>query len=73
MLRAAPGPKPTCLPLPMTLQLDFYLGLNSHQFMGNSVSSFSAMLIMERWHNGKYAGYYNGGNVPMEIFLPLYQ
>ena len=57
----------------MTLQLDFYLGLNSHQFMGNSVSSFSAMLIMERWHNGKYAGYYNGGNVPMEIFLPLYQ
>lgn len=28
--------------------VDYYLGLNSHQFVGNSVSSFSAMLIMER-------------------------
>lgn len=28
--------------------VDYYLGLNAHQFVGNSVSSFSAMLIMER-------------------------
>lgn len=28
--------------------VDYYLGLNAHQFVGNSVSSFSAMIIMER-------------------------
>ena len=32
--------------------IDFYLGLNAQQFIGNSVSTFSAMLIMERWNAG---------------------
>ena len=43
------------------------------QFVGNSVSTFSAMLIMERWRVGKYATYYNGGNIPLEIFMPLFK
>ncbi|PSC70561.1 Glycosyl transferase family 8 [Micractinium conductrix] len=53
--------------------IDFYLGLNAQQFIGNSVSTFSAMLIMERWNAGRYATYYNGGNIPLEVFLPLYR
>lgn len=55
------------------VQIDYYLSLNSNQFVGNSVSTFSAMLIMERWNAGNYASYYNGGNIPLEIFLPLYK
>ncbi|KAL4447483.1 hypothetical protein ABPG75_004702 [Micractinium tetrahymenae] len=53
--------------------IDYYLGLNSHQFVGNSVSSFSAMIIMERWNAGRYASYYNAGNIPLEVFFPLYK
>lgn len=56
-----------------SLQIDYYLSLNSQQFVGNSVSTFSAMLIMERWNAGRYASYYNGGNIPLEVFLPLYK
>lgn len=53
--------------------VDYYLSLNAQQFVGNSVSTFSAMLIMERWNAGRYASYYNGGNIPLEVFLPLYK
>ncbi len=54
-------------------QVDYYLGLGCQQFVGNSVSVFSALLIMERWHAGRFATYYNGGNIPLEAFMPLYQ
>lgn len=53
--------------------IDYYLSLNAQQFVGNSVSTFSAMLIMERWNAGRYASYYNSGNIPLEVFLPLYK
>ena len=32
--------------------LDYHLALGCHQFIGNSVSSFSAMIILERWERG---------------------
>ena len=54
-------------------QIDYYLALGAHQFIGNSVSIFSALLIIERWHAGRFATYYNGGNIPLETFMPLYQ
>ena len=54
-------------------QVDYYLALGCQQFVGNSVSVFSALLIMERWHAGRFATYYNGGNIPLEAFMPLYQ
>jgi hypothetical protein len=54
------------------LQVDYYLALRCQQFIGNSVSVFSALLIMERWHAGQYATYYNGGNIPLENFVPLF-
>jgi hypothetical protein len=52
--------------------VDYYLALRCQQFIGNSVSVFSALLIMERWHAGRYATYYNGGNIPLENFMPLF-
>lgn len=55
------------------MQIDYYLGLRCYQFVGNSVSTFSAMLILERWQAGKFAAYYNEGNFPLERFLPLYR
>jgi hypothetical protein len=36
------------------------------------VSTFSALLIMERRRVGLWSAYYNGGGVPLENFLPLY-
>ena len=69
--------RPRTPPLPPllcpSLQIDYYLALGAHQFIGNSVSIFSALLIMERWHAGRFATYYNGGNIPLEAFMPLYQ
>ncbi|EFN52174.1 expressed protein [Chlorella variabilis] len=56
-----------------TAPVDYYLALGCQQFVGNSVSVFSALLIMERWHAGRFATYYNGGNIPLEAFMPLYQ
>ena len=68
-LATLPSPPLLC----PSLQIDYYLALGAHQFMGNSVSIFSALLIMERWHAGRFATYYNGGNIPLEAFMPLYQ
>lgn len=52
--------------------MGFYLALASHQFVGNSVSLPDALLIMERWRAGRYATYYNGGNIPLEAYMPLF-
>ena len=52
--------------------VDYYLALESSFFIGNSVSSFSAMLLLERQRQGTWASYYNGGNVPMSVALPLF-
>lgn len=40
------------------IQVDYHLALRARQFIGNSVSSFSAMLILERRHSGRFAAYY---------------
>lgn len=55
------------------LQVDYYLALDAHQTVVNSASSFGALLIMERWHAGRYTTYYNGGNIPLEAHMPLYR
>ena len=57
---------------PEPSQVAFYLALGAHQFVGNSVSLPDALLIMERWRGGRYATYYNGGNIPLEAFMPLF-
>ena len=52
--------------------IDFEIGLRSFMFMGNSVSSFSALAIFERRLAGKWSSYYNSADIPLEEFLPVY-
>lgn len=58
-----------CLPV---MQVAYTLALAARQFAGNSVSVFSALLVLQRWQADAYATYYNGGNIPLEALLPLY-
>ncbi len=53
--------------------VEYYLALGAGRFLGNSVSLFSAMLILERQNKGAWASYYNGGNIPMSAAVPLYK
>eukprot|EP01025_Chloroclados_australasicus_P018492 TRINITY_DN1972_c0_g2_i1.p1 TRINITY_DN1972_c0_g2~~TRINITY_DN1972_c0_g2_i1.p1 ORF type:complete len:601 (+),score=54.10 TRINITY_DN1972_c0_g2_i1:109-1911(+) len=53
--------------------ISYFIALQAKQFIGNSVSSFSALLILERRSQEKWANYYNGGNIPMQHFVPLFQ
>ena len=53
--------------------VDYYIALESDKFIGNSVSSFSAMLLLERQRQEAWASYYNGGNVPLSVELPLFR
>lgn len=52
--------------------IDYHIALESEKFIGNSNSSFSAMLLLERQRRAAWASYYNGGNVPLSAALPLY-
>ena len=54
-------------------QVDYSLALGAQQFVGNSASAFSALLLLERWHRGSFAAYYNGGGIPLEAHVPLYR
>ncbi|KXZ42749.1 hypothetical protein GPECTOR_120g416 [Gonium pectorale] len=51
--------------------IEYFLGMRSNRFIGNSVSTFAALGLMERRHRGKWAAYYNGGNIPLASVLPL--
>ncbi|MEW5299568.1 MAG: hypothetical protein WDW36_002570 [Sanguina aurantia] len=51
--------------------LDFELSLLSSRSVGHSVSSFSALALLQRRHLGRWASYYNGGAVPLAELLPL--
>ena len=62
---------PSLRPAPST-QVQHYLALDAHQFVGNSVAVSDALVIMERWRAGRYATYYNGGNIPLEAHMPLF-
>ena len=50
--------------------VEYYVAFNAHRFIGNSVSTFSSLLMLERRHRGQWAAYYNGGNVPLAVMLP---
>lgn len=52
---------------------DYYLALGSQKFIGNSVSTFSALVLLERQFLGKWSSYYNMGNIPLEWYLPFYE
>ncbi len=61
-----------CVILLLFVQVDYYLGLQAEKFIGNSVSTFTAFIILERQWMGCPAANYNGGSVPLSIFLPFY-
>lgn len=52
--------------------MGYSLALAAHQFAGNSVSVFSALLVLQRWRADRFATYYNGGNIPLEAHIPLF-
>ena len=45
--------------------VDYYVAERSEVFVGNSVSTFSAFLLVERQRRNAAAFHYNGGNVPL--------
>lgn len=53
--------------------IEYYLSLQSGKFIGNSVSTFTALQILERRFRGLWASYYNGGDIPLQHILPLYK
>lgn len=57
----------------MCAAIDYYSALSVPQFVGNSVSTFSGLLIIERRHLGRHASYYNGGTLPLAQWLPFYK
>eukprot|EP01023_Acetabularia_acetabulum_P010098 TRINITY_DN145_c0_g1_i2.p1 TRINITY_DN145_c0_g1~~TRINITY_DN145_c0_g1_i2.p1 ORF type:complete len:618 (+),score=69.88 TRINITY_DN145_c0_g1_i2:36-1856(+) len=57
----------------VSAMINYFMALQAQQFIGNSVSSFSALMILERRGMQSWASYYNGGNIPMQAFVPLYQ
>jgi hypothetical protein len=69
--RAIAEPTP---PLPRELRalVEFEVALRSERFLGNSVSTFSALAILQRRRAGRWAGYYNGGDVPLVTVFPLF-
>jgi hypothetical protein len=52
--------------------VEFEVALRSARFLGNSVSTFSALAILQRRQAGLWAGYYNGGDIPLVQVLPLF-
>ncbi|KAG2430860.1 hypothetical protein HXX76_009834 [Chlamydomonas incerta] len=51
--------------------IEYFVGLRAQRFIGNSVSTFAALGMLERRRAGRWAAYYNGGNIPLASVLPL--
>ena len=49
--------------------IDFFIMKKSNVFIGNSVSTFSAMHMIHRKHLGLPYVVYNGGNIPLEPIM----
>ncbi|KAG2482987.1 hypothetical protein HYH03_018113 [Edaphochlamys debaryana] len=57
----------------MRALVEYYVGFGANRFIGNSVSTFAALALLERRHLGQWAAYYNGGNVPIAPYLPVHK
>ena len=53
--------------------LEFFVCKRARTFVGNSVSSFSALLILERRAEGGIGTWYNGGSIPLEAMIPFFR
>eukprot|EP01023_Acetabularia_acetabulum_P062918 TRINITY_DN7827_c0_g1_i4.p1 TRINITY_DN7827_c0_g1~~TRINITY_DN7827_c0_g1_i4.p1 ORF type:complete len:425 (+),score=60.26 TRINITY_DN7827_c0_g1_i4:236-1510(+) len=61
------------LPRDQQALVEYYIGLQAQKTIGNSVSSFTALMLLERQYSAQWASYYNGGDVPLEIMVPLFK
>lgn len=52
--------------------VEYYLALSARKFIGNSVSTFSALVILERQLKGMWASYYNMGDIPLADYIPFF-
>lgn len=68
-----PDPPGVTLSREQAAMVSYRLAMRSHQFVGNAVSTFTALIIMERRHASKFAAHYNGGDIPLQYFVPLLQ
>lgn len=53
--------------------IDHFVGMQSTEMIGNSISTLSALLIAERRMLGLWSSQYNRGRVPLEEYLPMYK
>jgi len=54
--------------------IDQYISMKyAEKFMGNSISTFSALIIRNRRLEGKWASHYNRGEIPLARFVPGYR
>lgn len=60
------------LPREVEAMIEYELALKAERFLGNSVSTFSALAILQRRWEGQWAGYYNGGDVPLVMMMPIF-
>lgn len=51
--------------------IDYEICRGARYFIGNSVSTFSAMIELNRLKNNRTAFHYNTGNIPLEEMLPI--
>jgi len=51
----------------------YYLGMDSEKYIGNSVSTFSALLLLERQNKNRWSTYYNMGGIPLMDMLPFFR
>lgn len=55
----------------MFAAIDYAVCAQADLFIGNSVSTFSAMIELRRLQDNKPTFHYNGGNIPLEIYMPV--
>ncbi|KAI8477207.1 MAG: hypothetical protein J3K34DRAFT_381683 [Monoraphidium minutum] len=60
------------LPRELRALVEYEVAMRAGRYLGNSVSTFSALAILQRRQAGLWAGYYNGGDVPLVQVLPLF-
>ena len=53
--------------------IEYFVAMRAAIFVGNSVSTFSALVIMERRAVGAVATWYNGGDIPLEGMMPFFR
>lgn len=50
----------------------YYLGMISEKYIGNAVSTFSALLLLERQNLSRWSTFYKMGGIPLMDMLPFF-